>query len=336
MENKLQLSIILPAYNVENYLKKGVEAVLKQKTKISFEVIVVDDGSTDNTLELAQECFGDDPRVTIISQVNQGSGMARNTGFNVAKGEYIFFMDPDDSIEDDMFASIFDALEEEKVKPDLVMFSNKRHYESGKEASDVLILEDKKLYVTNEEIIFGIPNFYKESVLFVAWAKVIRRNFLLENKIKFTAQRTGQDALFSLDTFKFAQSLLWLPQKYYLYNVGREGSAQTRKNPQKVFDEMNILAKMKSLLATIEDDRAQEVLSDYIMYIALRELQNIEFSPENYSTFKSTLKSSPIRVELSKVKFSKLVPIKKLSYLICRSSLLSYFYYTYKVKRKKS
>ena len=93
-----KFSIIIPVYNVEKYLVECLESIVNQSFK-DFEVICVNDGSTDNSLEILQKYAENDERFKVLNQENQGQGIARNNALNIANGEYILFVDPDDFIE---------------------------------------------------------------------------------------------------------------------------------------------------------------------------------------------------------------------------------------------
>lgn len=100
MDNEEKISIIIPAYNVSLYVKKCVESVCNQSYK-NLEIIVVDDGSTDNTLEILQQMEKQDSRINVIHKENGGLSSARNAGLKIATGNYIMFLDSDDWIEND-------------------------------------------------------------------------------------------------------------------------------------------------------------------------------------------------------------------------------------------
>lgn len=244
---KIDLSIILPAYNVEKYVKKSLDSILSQNG-INYEIIIVNDGSKDGTLETIRGFFEEDIRVKIIDQKNQGSGYARNTGLSYAQGEYVYFMDPDDLIKPEMFHEIFSNLESIESLPDVILFSFEKIDENGNIAVNSSQNKEKKYFGSNEEIMNDIDSIYFENLFFSPWTKFIKRDFLNNNNLKFTNQKTGQDALFCIDLFNLASSLWWLPESYYLYLVGREGSAQNKKNPQMALDEANILKKLSKLL----------------------------------------------------------------------------------------
>ena len=105
MNEKALLSIIVPMYNVEKYLKTCVDSIEKQ-TYLPIEIILVDDGSIDQTLQIAYELSGQFDNIKVFSQENQGQGKARNTGLSHAKGDLIAFIDSDDFIEPDMMADL--------------------------------------------------------------------------------------------------------------------------------------------------------------------------------------------------------------------------------------
>lgn len=112
MNNKL--SVIIPVYNVEEYLEKCIESVLKQAYS-PFEVILVDDGSSDKSSSICDQYGRADKRIKVIHQSNQGHTIARQNGFRASDGDYIIFIDSDDWIKDEMFALMMDKVLKEKA-----------------------------------------------------------------------------------------------------------------------------------------------------------------------------------------------------------------------------
>ena len=104
----IKVSVIIPAYNTENQITKCLNSVLNQTLK-EIEIIVIDDGSTDNTLELINNFKLTDSRITVISQENKKQGAARNRGIEIAKGEYIGFVDSDDYIDRDYYVKLYNS-----------------------------------------------------------------------------------------------------------------------------------------------------------------------------------------------------------------------------------
>lgn len=103
-----KVSIIVPAYNTEKYISKCLESLVNQTLK-EIEIILIDDGSKDNTLNIAKSFMEKDSRIKIISQTNQKQGAARNQGMRVAKGEYIGFVDSDDWVDLDYFEKLYNS-----------------------------------------------------------------------------------------------------------------------------------------------------------------------------------------------------------------------------------
>lgn len=105
-----KISIVVPIYNVEKYVKKCIESLIKQTYK-NIEIILVDDGSTDNSVGIIDEYANKDPRVVAIHQENKGVSAARNAGLKVARGEYIGFVDPDDYVDCQMYEVMVNKLQ---------------------------------------------------------------------------------------------------------------------------------------------------------------------------------------------------------------------------------
>lgn len=114
----IKLSIIVPIYNAQNHLKKCIESIINQTEK-DIEIILIDDGSTDDSLKICNEYQRKDFRINVIHQNNSGVSIARNQGIKIAKGEYIGFVDSDDWIDLDMFKRLLE--EAKKTDADIVM-----------------------------------------------------------------------------------------------------------------------------------------------------------------------------------------------------------------------
>ena len=134
----MELSIIIPVYNVEKTLRRCVESVFRQSFQ-NFEMILVDDGSTDNSATMVDEIARTDNRISVIHQCNQGLSAARNTGIKAAKGKYITFIDSDDFIAQDTYKGVMDLLDAHP-EYDILEFSVIEKY--GSKAQHPLILDD--------------------------------------------------------------------------------------------------------------------------------------------------------------------------------------------------
>ncbi len=121
------ISIIMPVYNVERYLEDSIESIIKQ-TYHNIEVICINDGSTDSSLEILESYAKHDSRIRIISQENHGASSARNAGLKVATGEYVYFFDSDDTLKEDTLKLIIDEFN--RYQSDIVLFDGTTIYET--------------------------------------------------------------------------------------------------------------------------------------------------------------------------------------------------------------
>ena len=119
MEYKDKVSVVLPIYNVEKYLKKSVQSVQNQ-TYRNLEIILVDDGSKDSSGRICDELSKEDSRIQVVHKNNGGLASARNSGYEVATGEYVMYIDSDDCVKEDTVKKCVDAIERDKS--DVVIF----------------------------------------------------------------------------------------------------------------------------------------------------------------------------------------------------------------------
>lgn len=324
----MDLSVILPAYNVEKYLEKSIASILVQ-TGIEYEVIIVNDGSSDNTLNIAQKIAENhSDRVRVISTQNQGSGYARNEGIPFASGDYLYFMDPDDTIEEESFSKIFSEIKNSSTGPDIVLFSFNEVDEEGKITVRPIPVGLQMFYNSNDKIMADALKYYNSRIFFAPWTKFIRRDFLKNIDLQFTNQRTGQDAVFSIELFSKANTLLWIPQNFYCYLRARKGSAQSKKNPDKVLDGINIIKQLEKYIDS-DVPGYQTLLGDFTVGVTINEILNIELPEKGFKAFKKTVSNTLGEFYFKKVKFSSLSFKRKILYIIRKNKRLGYLYLKY-------
>ncbi|MCH5427898.1 glycosyltransferase family 2 protein [Lactococcus lactis] len=240
----IKYSIIIPIYNVEKYLYKSILSVLNQKFK-NFELILINDGSTDNSLKIIKRFEMKDSRVKVFDKLNSGTGLTRNYGLDKSSGKYVFFMDPDDYIDEDLLENI--EIQTKNDSFDILMFGNRVVDINGN------ILSEKKgniikKYENNFDISRDFDYLLSNYNIFTVWNKIYERKFLIENNISFDDQRTGQDAIFNLKIFRKINNLKIVPQSFYNYLELRPDSAQTKFRENKVFDNFAIAREFQKLL----------------------------------------------------------------------------------------
>ena len=188
------VSVIIPCYNAEKNIIQCIDSVCSQTLK-QIEIICVDDGSTDSTLEILRKYQDKDPRVRVICQKNAGAGAARNVGLDCASGEYLSFLDADDFFEPDMLEKAVSSAE--KWQADYVVFRSDRYYTKEDRYEEI------PWSMQSSDLPPYMPFSYRQLtgnvfLSFVGWAwdKVFRRSFVLEHRLRFQEQRTTNDMLF--------------------------------------------------------------------------------------------------------------------------------------------
>jgi len=217
-------SIIVPIYNVEKYLRQCIDSILNQ-TYEGFELILVDDGSPDNCSSICDDYEALDLRVKVIHQRNAGLAAARNAGLEVARAEYLLFVDSDDWLVD---ADALDGLSQiiSESSADLILYPILKYYEkNGKQMpliqSDLLRPEvkDKLWHEAATDMIK--TNQYRAS----AWNKAVKRKIVENNDLRFPKGRLNEDNNWCADLLLFAETFDYFEKPLYVYRQ-REGSCR--------------------------------------------------------------------------------------------------------------
>ena len=197
--SNIKFSIIVPVYNVEKFLRESLDSIVAQTLK-DFEVICVNDGSTDNSLEILNEYANNDSRIKVISQENQGQGVARNNAIDIAQGEYLLFVDPDDFIESNTLEVLYNKFHETDV--DIIQFDYATCKEDGTHKRVETFKKRLKKYfnysIKNNQIFnwHEIKKKNLEKMFLVIWDKAYKTSFIKEHNIKFAPNKIGEDQLF--------------------------------------------------------------------------------------------------------------------------------------------
>lgn len=288
----VRFSIIVPVYNVEKYLSACLNSVCCQQFE-DFEVICVNDGSTDQSGIILDNYTCRDSRIVVLAQENRGLSAARNVALKAAKGDYIIFLDSDDLLMNDALMTIYENLANDN--PDILMFDTDVIYDVGMENS--AILKEKREYLTRkghyEKHIYGGKEIFKEMMsiddfLCPVWLYVYKRDFLEKNMIFFVEGIIAEDIPFTFETILKAGSVKYIKEKLYIYRV-RGASLSSQKHKELCsFEE--ILLILFSIAGEYENDtELLELIKIYIKSVAdrIRELginfKDIgEYPIENY------------------------------------------------------
>lgn len=239
MNNQDLVSIIVPVYNTEDYLDKCMNSILNQTYK-NIEVIIIDDGSTDNSYRRLQEFQTKDKRIILLQQKNFGQGVARNKGIEISKGKYICFVDSDDRITENMVEEMVQEIE--KTNSDfssfLIAFEDSKSQKIYKKKFKNTILEGKKIFQSALKImdIFPIPV-----------NKIYRKDFLLKNNIFFPTVRKNEDMLFIHKLAFFSKKCSFINKVFY-YAWMREGSTSRKVTKENIEITLDLLKEEKEFL----------------------------------------------------------------------------------------
>lgn len=250
----IDLSIIIPIYNVESYLRECLESVYA--VNLLKEVILVNDGSTDHSLQIAEEFVKKYPEETIlISQENRGLSAARNTGLEKAKGEYIYFIDSDDFLDSKAFESFFYKIQGTDLD---ILHGNLFQYYEKENRFEKEIIPVKTGIRTGKEFLYQMyeEKCYRE----VVWLNIYRRKFLLEEKLYFVEKLWYEDSLFSFFAFWKAKKIGYEEEFFYYYRF-REGSIMSK--PRNYLDYLYIFNILMDFIFK-ENIRSKEISSRFI------------------------------------------------------------------------
>lgn len=229
MSEKL-FSIIVPIYNAEKYLEECVESYAKYVKDTDGEIILIDDGSSDDSAKICDKLHEKYEFVVVSHQANSGVAVARNNGIKIAKGKYILFADSDDYCN----SNIVDLFESLKTETCDLVCSNSYHVLGEKTELKGGIKHDQILHSGEKKFYKYLGNGITNNV----WDKAFLKSKIVENNIEFSRYRNAEDMLFVLKYVSNCNTIKLREKPYYHYVI-RENSAMTSMNKEKVFDGFN-------------------------------------------------------------------------------------------------
>lgn len=237
------VSIIVPVYKVEEYLDECVGSIVNQSYQ-DFEMILIDDGSPDNCPDMCDAWAQKDARIKVIHKQNGGVSSARNEGLKIASGEWVWFIDSDDTIEENALALLSEKFSQ---KPDLIIYN--------KEKNEVYQKDSR----------FFDEYYFKYRFGFEPWNKLYKLNIIRDNDLWFdTEEKIGEDLLFNIQYYKYAQNYMFTDLKLYNYTV-REDSAMGEKDPERLEKQLSVYSK---IYAFYKNDLNERILVQlFIMHL---------------------------------------------------------------------
>lgn len=238
-----KFSIILPVYNTEKYIKECVDSVLAQ-TFHDYECIVIDDGCTDNSIQIIEKCIGDNKKFHIYHENNSGLSVARNFGISKAEGEYLVFLDSDDFLDKNALNILNSELNSRDI--DVIVSNTNEYYEKSQSLIKKRLIDDK----LDSEILDG-ENAFKycinnKNYISSAWMFTVNRNYLLNNKLWFYPSIFHEDVLWAPFVFLNANKVLFNSVSFYCNRCSRENSIINSYNEKKIYDKIQIIDEIIS------------------------------------------------------------------------------------------
>lgn len=336
------VSIIIPMYNSEQYISDCIKSVINQTYK-NLEILIINDGSTDQSLNICKQYAIKDDRIKLIDIENSGVSTARNIGIENSTGEYITFVDSDDWLELNMIELAVKNIVEKKV--DIVMWSFYRNFPTKQIESSFLPFK-QKLFEKDKDILFlgsiyakfGRVTKVKGASIGTVWCKLYKSDIIKKNQLSFNPDLTrAQDVIFSMNAFNYAKEIYYFDERLYHYRLSDTSTTSgTRfiENTNKPFD--MLLSEFKSFIKRnkLEGNkayykafyaRAIQVLTWHLdHYYFHRKYQN------NLREMKKQLKTlmmrEPYHTALKKVDISVLSKKEKLMVILFRKGFILVFY----------
>lgn len=286
----VKVSVIMPVYNGSEYLAEAIDCVLNQ-THDDLELICVDDGSTDNSLDILRNYEQKDKRVMVFSQQNQGGGAARNFALSHISGKYLYFMDADDKIKLDAFSQLISEMEDKNL--DFIIFSAINYASDTDELFKTPYYSMEKLKAFGEGKVFSFDDLgdliFDISV--TPWCKFYNAQFVMDSGARFLENSIFHDNQFFWEVLFNAKRMSFIDGYYYTrrrHSASSTGAGDERyvniinvvNNIIKLFDKYNQLDRFKKILYN------KKVLWIYTRYVEISD----EFKNMFYTEMKNDFK----------------------------------------------
>ena len=267
----MKYSVIIPVYNVENYLSRCIDSLLAQNY-VDLEILLIDNGSGDQSGQICEDYATQFSNITAYHIPNKGVGSARNFGLSKAKGEFICFVDADDYLVGNLFSDVESQLDSQL---DLLVFSYYNSIEKNLSEIDrsakILPTEGKK---DKSDFIALFQELFLTDMMYTVWNKIYRREFLEEHQIVFESYELGEDVRFNLNVYQHVNAVLLVKSCYYVYISGRIDSAMGQYNPNRMNYQLEELGKVDQLMISW-NSHDEQFIDQIKARILMSNIQNI-------------------------------------------------------------
>lgn len=341
----IKVSIIVPVYNAEKFLRQCLESIQAQ-TLQDIEVILINDGSDDDSIKICQEFVDKDARFFLYTQENQGAGVARDNGISLAKGEYIGFVDSDDWIEPETFEKMYSAAMSYSV--DVVRCNTVMH--KGKQTEIRWNPPCCNRFISPDEICKEIiplliapknEKEYNNRLLRGCVCNIFKRKIILQNNIHFTKLKSGEDVLFTIENLLVSNGLVILPEHFYHYMFYNNDSLSKSSSSIDLKQRNELRTRMKDLVINTvgfnEIEKRWKQEDRRLIYLDVRIIavySSGETVREKIKKLKSLLDSTECRVAFSD-EISKELPFQMyILYWLIKNKMAKVLYWLVRIKFK--
>lgn len=283
------ISVVVPVYNVEKYLKECLDSIIHQTYK-DLQIILIDDGSTDSSGSICDEYAIIDNRITVVHQVNQGAGAAKNTGLELINGDYFVLLDSDDYIELDMLEIMMNQMIYHRV--DIVQCLFLHEAISGSLQANYVFQRKKMRKISPSEFLYEMLFDWKYALF---WNKLFKRDML--KCIRFPQDRKIDDEFFTYKLIGNSASILCIDNCFYHYRMRKTGVMNGNTKYRLITDRVESFEERYEFIAkrfpSLKKDFYKH-LSEYIDYelIHTEDIALIEYLNKKHDEY--PLKKPPI------------------------------------------
>ena len=306
----MKYSVIIPVYNVENYLSRCIDSLLAQNY-VDLEILLIDNGSKDQSGQICEDYAAQFSNITAYHIPNKGVGSARNFGLSKAKGDFICFVDADDYLVGNLFSDVESQLDSQL---DLLVFSYYNSIEKNLSEIDrsakILPTEGKK---DKSDFIALFQELWLTDMMYTVWNKIYRREFLEEHQIVFESYELGEDVRFNLNVYQHVNAVLLVKSCYYVYISGRIDSAMGQYNPNRMNYQLEELGKVDQLMISwnSHDDQFIDQIKARILMSNIQNISKQKMSLSKKRHYVEVLCRNQEMIALLKKATSPLHPLVK-------------------------
>lgn len=274
MNDEILLSIIVPVFNVELYIEKCLFSCLKQDIPLSgYEIIVINDGSPDNSLQIAERIAAQAKNMRVISQPNGGLSIARNKGLFLAKGKYVWFVDSDDWIENNCLKEIVACLD--ATNPDILQLQYRNYYDDEK--------LNKDFYCIIKGVVNGRQQISNGGLPIPAQFAIYKKSFLIKHKLEFYPGIFHEDCEFKPRVLYLAERCSSYDKVVYNYYQRTNGSITSVVNSKRAFDCLKVAFSIHEFYCNVAKGECASFFHNHISLMINNALSVVGDKGEEFS-----------------------------------------------------